>query len=153
MKKQSITKYETGKEAEFEGEIWCCITQDYHSQEDIQATHIVPHYIYISASTNINIIYLIVIPSGAGKGNNASQAIDFGNDHCECRFSLRARQFTAAKLWILLEVDTKTVIPKPHASSKSYGCWATNNQCFFRTAARRYFAANPLSIHRDSGQD
>ena len=43
MKKQSITKYEAGKGAEVEGEIWCCITQDYHPQEDVRAAHIVPH--------------------------------------------------------------------------------------------------------------
>ena len=43
MKEQSIIKYEARKGAEVEDEIWCCITQDYHPQEDVRATHIVPY--------------------------------------------------------------------------------------------------------------
>ena len=43
MKKQSIAKYEARKGAEAEGEIWCCITQGYYSQEDVRAAHIVPY--------------------------------------------------------------------------------------------------------------
>ena len=43
MKKQSIAKYEARKGAEVEGQIWCCITQRYYSQEDVRAAHIVPY--------------------------------------------------------------------------------------------------------------
>ena len=45
MKKQSITitKYEARKGTEVEGKLWCCITQHYHSQEDVWAAHIVQY--------------------------------------------------------------------------------------------------------------
>ena len=43
MKKASITVYEAGKGAPFDGKIWCCVSQDYFDQSDVRAAHIVPH--------------------------------------------------------------------------------------------------------------
>ena len=43
IKKQSIIKYEARKGAEGKGELWCCITQEFHSQGDVRAAHIVSH--------------------------------------------------------------------------------------------------------------
>lgn len=92
MKKQSVARYEASKGAKEKGQIWCCITQAYHEQEDIRAAHIVPHSLSLELADYI---------FGSGSGTRMDSV-----DNCLLIHSSVERAFDRGQ-FVLIPLDAK----------------------------------------------
>ena len=94
MRKASITVYEAGKGAPFEGKIWCCVSQDYFDQSDVRAAHIVPHTL---GPELVDYIF------GAGSGSRLDTA-----DNCILMHRTVQRAFNNGN-FVLVPVDASEI--------------------------------------------